>query len=96
MHSCIFHFDLLTTQHQNNAFLNKIYFVQTLENNQRRKDINQGLTSNMSEIFAFFMRLIEMHVQEFREKTTAGDYAAAASHGQVVQVNKKQLRHKVQ
>ncbi|KAF9801384.1 hypothetical protein SFRURICE_016767 [Spodoptera frugiperda] len=63
-----------------------VAILQTLENHQRRKDINQGLTSNMSEIFAFFMRLIEMHVQEFREKTTAGDYAAAASHGQVVQV----------
>lgn len=63
-----------------------VAILQTLENNQRRKDINQGLTSNMSEIFAFFMRLIEMHVQEFREKTAAGDYAAAASHGQVVQV----------
>ncbi|CAH0669294.1 unnamed protein product [Spodoptera exigua] len=63
-----------------------VAILQTLENHQRRKDINQGLTSNMSEIFAFFMRLIEMHVQEFREKTAAGDYAAAASHGQVVQV----------
>ncbi|KAJ8725207.1 hypothetical protein PYW07_016165 [Mythimna separata] len=63
-----------------------VAILQTLENNQRRKDINQGLTSNMSEIFAFFMRLIEMHVQEFREKTAAGDYASAASHGQVVQV----------
>ncbi|XP_053599925.1 exportin-5 [Plodia interpunctella] len=60
--------------------------LQTLEQNQRRKDIYQALTSNMSEIFAFFMRLIELHVQEFREKTAAGDYAAAASNGKVVQV----------
>ncbi|XP_060800785.1 exportin-5 [Amyelois transitella] len=60
--------------------------LQTLEQNQRRKDIYQALTSNMSEIFAFFMRLIELHVQEFREKTAAGDYAAAASNGRVVQV----------
>lgn len=61
--------------------------LQTLEQHQRRKDIYQALTSNMAEIFAFFMRLIELHVQEFREKTTAGDYAAAASNGRVVQVN---------
>ncbi|KAI8440518.1 LOW QUALITY PROTEIN: hypothetical protein MSG28_001771 [Choristoneura fumiferana] len=36
--------------------------LQTLEQHQRRKDIYQALTSNMSEIFAFFMRLIELHV----------------------------------
>ncbi|XP_041972976.1 exportin-5 [Aricia agestis] len=60
--------------------------LQTLEQTQRRKDIYQALTSNMSEIFAFFMRLIELHVQEFREKTAAGDYTAAASNGRVVQV----------
>ncbi|CAK1544693.1 unnamed protein product [Leptosia nina] len=60
--------------------------LQTLEQNQRRKDIYQALTSNMAEIFAFFMRLIELHVQEFREKTAAGDYTAAASNGRVVQV----------
>lgn len=40
----------------------------------------------MAEIFAFFMRLIELHVQEFREKTAARDFAAAASNGRVVQV----------
>lgn len=57
-----------------------------MEQHQRRKDIHQALTSNMAEIFAFFMRLIEMHVQEFREKTAAGDYAGAASNGRVVQV----------
>ncbi|KAG6459839.1 hypothetical protein O3G_MSEX011628 [Manduca sexta] len=60
--------------------------LQTLEQHQRRKDIYQALTSNMSEIFAFFMRLIELHVQEFREKTAAGDYNAAASNERVVQV----------
>ncbi|XP_052738184.1 exportin-5 [Bicyclus anynana] len=60
--------------------------LQTLEQHQRRKDIYQALTSNMAEIFSFFMRLIELHVQEFREKTAAGDYAAAASNGRVVQV----------
>ncbi|KAL0884167.1 hypothetical protein ABMA27_016175 [Loxostege sticticalis] len=60
--------------------------LQTLEQHQRRKDIYQALTSNMSEIFAFFMRLTELHVQEFREKTSAGDYNAAASNGRVVQV----------
>lgn len=60
--------------------------LQTLEQHQRRKDIYQALTSNMAEIFAFFMRLIELHVQEFREKTASGDYAAANSNGRVVQV----------
>ncbi|GBP07029.1 Exportin-5 [Eumeta japonica] len=60
--------------------------LQTLEQHQRRKDICQALTSNMAEIFAFFMRLIELHVQEFREKTAAGDFNAAASNGRVVQV----------
>ncbi|XP_049888101.1 exportin-5 [Pectinophora gossypiella] len=60
--------------------------LQTLEQHQRRKDIYQALTSNMAEIFAFFMRLIELHVQQFREHTAAGDYTAAASNGRVVQV----------
>ncbi|XP_072941490.1 exportin-5 [Epargyreus clarus] len=60
--------------------------LQTLEQHQRRKDIYQALTGNMAEIFAFFMRLIELHVQEFREKTAAGDYTAATSNGRVVQV----------
>lgn len=60
--------------------------LQTLEANQRRKDIYQALTSNMAEIFGFFLRLIEMHVQEFREKTAAGDFIQAASNGRVVQV----------
>ncbi|XP_037870875.1 exportin-5 [Bombyx mori] len=60
--------------------------LQTLEQNQRRKDIYQALTSNMAEIFSFFMRLIELHVQEFREKTATGDYSGAASNGRVVQV----------
>lgn len=64
-----------------------MFRLQTLEQHQRRKDIYQALTSNMSEIFAFFMRLIELHVQEFREKTAAGDNAAAASNGRVVQVS---------
>ncbi|XP_063635892.1 exportin-5 [Cydia splendana] len=60
--------------------------LQTLEQHQRRKDIYQALTSNMAEIFAFFMRLIELHVQEFREHTAKGDSNAAASNGRVVQV----------
>ncbi|KAJ0179536.1 hypothetical protein K1T71_005248 [Dendrolimus kikuchii] len=60
--------------------------LQTLEQHQRRKDIYQALTSSMAQIFSFFMRLIELHVQEFREKTAAGDYSGAASNGRVVQV----------
>lgn len=65
--------------------------LQTLEQHQRRKDIYQALTSNMAEIFAFFMRLIELHVQQFRERTANGDYAAAASHERVVQVNNNDI-----
>lgn len=60
--------------------------LQTFGHIQRRRDIYQALTSNMGEIFSFFMRLIELHVQGFREKTTAGDFTAANSHGRVVQV----------
>ncbi|KAJ2950388.1 hypothetical protein O0L34_g8631 [Tuta absoluta] len=60
--------------------------LQTLEQHQRRKDIYQALTSNMAEIFAFFMRLIELHVQQFRQHTAEQDYTAANSHGRVVQV----------
>lgn len=62
-----------------------IYF-QTLESNQRRKDIYQALTTNMAVIFEFFLRLIELHVGQFRACSSAGDSVKAAAHGRVVQV----------
>lgn len=40
----------------------------------------------MSEIFAFFLRLIELHVSQFRVNTDGGNVALAQSHGRVVQV----------
>uniref|UniRef100_A0A182SNG1 Importin N-terminal domain-containing protein n=1 Tax=Anopheles maculatus TaxID=74869 RepID=A0A182SNG1_9DIPT len=63
-----------------------VALLQTIESNQRRKDIYQALTVNMSEIFNFFLRLIELHVGEFRNATTAGDKHKAHGHSRVVQV----------
>lgn len=40
----------------------------------------------MSEIFAFFLRLIELHVNQFRVYTQSGNVALAQAHGRVVQV----------
>lgn len=60
--------------------------LQTLESNQRRKDIYQALTVNMTEIFDFFLRLIELHVNEFRKSTALNDQQKALSHNRVVQV----------
>ncbi|XP_052872202.1 exportin-5 [Anopheles cruzii] len=63
-----------------------VALLQTIESNQRRKDIYQALTVNMSEIFDFFLRLIELHVGEFRSATTMGDKHKALGHSRVVQV----------
>lgn len=68
-----------------------VALLQTLESNQRRKDIYQALTTNMALIFEFFLRLIELHVQRFRacgmENSAQGGTAAqAAANGRVVQV----------
>lgn len=57
-----------------------VALLQTLESNQRRKDIYQALTTNMAVIFEFFLRLIELHVGAFR----AGGAEAAQAHGRVV------------
>lgn len=65
---------------------NKTIFRQTLESNQRRKDIYAALTSSMAEIFAFFLRLIELHVQQFREFTVQRNFQLASEHERVVQV----------
>ncbi len=37
--------------------------LQTLEQNQRRKEIYQALTANMDGIFAFLLQLLERHYQ---------------------------------
>ncbi|KAL9702941.1 hypothetical protein quinque_006459 [Culex quinquefasciatus] len=63
-----------------------VALLQTIESNQRRKDIYQALTVNMSEIFDFFLRLIELHVGEFRNATAVGDKNKALGHSRVVQV----------
>ncbi|XP_035784555.1 exportin-5-like [Anopheles albimanus] len=63
-----------------------VALLQTIESNQRRKDIYQALTVNMSEIFDFFLRLIELHVGEFRSATSLGDKHKALGHSRVVQV----------
>lgn len=63
-----------------------VALLQTIESNQRRKDIYQALTVNMSEIFDFFLRLIELHVGEFRTATSIGDKHKALGHSRVVQV----------
>uniref|UniRef100_A0A182WDY0 Importin N-terminal domain-containing protein n=1 Tax=Anopheles minimus TaxID=112268 RepID=A0A182WDY0_9DIPT len=63
-----------------------VALLQTIESNQRRKDIYQALTVNMSEIFNFFLRLIELHVGEFRSATSVGDKHKAHGHSRVVQV----------
>lgn len=64
-----------------------VALLQTIESNQRRKDIYQALTVNMTEIFAFFLRLIEQHVGAFRagDPTVAGPGPRDA-HRRVVQV----------
>ncbi|XP_012279678.1 exportin-5 [Orussus abietinus] len=63
-----------------------VALLQTLESNQRRKDIYQALTTNMAEIFSFFLRLVEQHFAEFRDKTAIGRTEEAAAHSKVVQV----------
>lgn len=62
-----------------------VALLQTLESTQRRKDIYSALTSNMGEIFDFFLRCTELHVNEFRKFTTV-DRQQALAHSRVVQV----------
>lgn len=42
-----------------------VALLQTIESNQRRKDIYQALTVNMGEIFDFFLAHIEKNVRDF-------------------------------
>ncbi|KAJ8676509.1 hypothetical protein QAD02_012296 [Eretmocerus hayati] len=60
--------------------------LETLESAQRRKDIYQALTSNMTEIFAFFSRLVEQHFKDFQAKSSLGIMNEAAAHSRVIQV----------
>ncbi|KAJ8972526.1 hypothetical protein NQ317_013841 [Molorchus minor] len=62
-----------------------VALLQTLESNQRRKDIYHALTANMAVIFDFFLRLIELHVGQFRLLSET-DVTKASGHGRVVQV----------
>ncbi|CAG9765454.1 unnamed protein product [Ceutorhynchus assimilis] len=62
-----------------------VALLQTLESNQRRKDIYHALTANMALIFEFFLRLIEQHVTRLRALTELNDPKVAA-HTRVVQV----------
>ncbi|KAB0800097.1 hypothetical protein PPYR_07977 [Photinus pyralis] len=63
-----------------------VALLQTLESNQRRKDIYQALTTNMAVIFEFFLRLIELHVNQFRLCSESGNGIKANSHCRVVQI----------
>ncbi|XP_076292128.1 exportin-5-like protein Ranbp21 [Lasioglossum baleicum] len=63
-----------------------VALLQTLESNQRRKDIYQALNTNMAEIFSFFLRLMEQHFSEIQKKSSLGCTSEAAAHSKVVQV----------
>lgn len=65
-----------------------VALLQTLESNQRRKDIYQALTTNMAEIFAFFLRLMEQHFSEFQKMNAIGNVTEALAQSKVVQVRK--------
>ncbi|CAG2062987.1 unnamed protein product, partial [Timema podura] len=58
----------------------------TLESNLRRKDIYQALTTNMSEIFTFILRIIEEHCRQFQALSSQLNHPAMAAHARVVQV----------
>jgi exportin-5 len=58
---------------------------QTLEQQQRRKEIYQALTSNMEEIFQFLLQLLERHYQGYLGMKQSGDIAKADRHCKVCQ-----------
>lgn len=60
--------------------------LQTLESNQRRKDLYQALTTNMADLFTFFRGLIEKHYEMYRSNMDIGNIPLANSHARVVQV----------
>lgn len=59
---------------------------QTVESNQRRRDIYQALTTNMGEIFAFFLRLVSEHFHAVKKLREQGQEAELNVHVRVVQV----------
>ena len=63
-----------------------VVLLQTLESNQRRKDISQALTANMAEIFLFFRTLLEDHCSAFQKHIALGNTTEAATHSKLVQV----------
>ncbi|XP_066998093.1 exportin-5 [Anabrus simplex] len=63
-----------------------VALLQTLESNQRRKDIHQALTLNMSEIFTFFMQLMEDHGGSCRTYVEMQQLNYAYPHMRVVKV----------
>ncbi|EDV99983.1 GH12609 [Drosophila grimshawi] len=62
-----------------------VALLQTIESNQRRKDMYQALNNNMNDIFEFFLGLVEQHVNAFRETTRIGNYHKANAHSRVVE-----------
>lgn len=50
-----------------------VALLQTIESNQRRKDIYQALTVNMTEIFDFFLNIIERNIREFASTQSSGN-----------------------
>ncbi|KAI8034726.1 exportin-5 [Drosophila gunungcola] len=63
-----------------------VALLQTIESNQRRKDMYQALNNNMNDIFEFFLRLVEQHVTAFRETTRQGHFTKANAHSRVVEM----------
>ncbi|XP_030378650.1 exportin-5 [Scaptodrosophila lebanonensis] len=63
-----------------------VALLQTIESNQRRKDMYQALNNNMTDIFEFFLRLVEQHVTAFRETTRLGNFHQANAHSRVVEM----------
>jgi len=47
--------------------------LQTLEQNQRRREIYQALTHNMEEIFRFLLGLLEKHYSMYRDNQLRGE-----------------------
>ncbi|KAK6632104.1 hypothetical protein RUM44_007134 [Polyplax serrata] len=65
-----------------------VVILQTLESAQRKKDISQALTTNMSDIFSFIIQLITCHVDLFKK---AGNLDIANDHYRVVQTGLQTL-----
>lgn len=61
-----------------------------MESTQRRKDLYQALTTNMADIFAFFLKLIEEHYQKHVLSLEQGLIVEEAAYAKVVQVRRPQ------